>query len=464
MSTSTPPSGRSSNSGGAYSGRAAVPGAPVSGPPASGPRPPVSGPPASGPRPPVSGPPVSGGREQPAAGRARVPGPGAATYGSPGAAAHGPSSHGPSSHGASSHGPSGAASYGAPAAASYGAPGGQPPRRGPRPRWGRIALVGAAVLVVVMLGVTSCLYLYGKSLDDDLARTDPFSAIRGDRPAKTANGAVNMLLLGSDSRDPDKPQGDDNGPARTDTIIVMHIPASHDQAYLVSIPRDLYVNVPKTPDGRLGGHRAKINAAYAWGGLPLLVQTVEGFTGVRMDHVVVIDFAGFKEVTDALGGVDLNIERDIKSIHPPYRTFKKGVQHLNGDEALDYVRQRYQFPDGDFARVRHQQEFLKALMDKAVSTGTVTNPAKLNAFLQAATDAMTVDKEFSLVDMALQFRGLRSDKLTFMTSPYTGTDTINGESVVLSDRAKASTLYQAMAEDKLAEWTRANPPSPKPGG
>lgn len=338
-----------------------------------------------------------------------------------------------------------------------------PTRGGVRPRWGRIALV--LVLAAVLTGGlgTLGLWLYAKNLENDIARTDPFSAIRGDRPAKTVEGSLNILLLGSDSRDPDSEVGDDKGPSRTDTIIVMHIPKSHDKAYLVSIPRDMYVYVPKSPNGNFGDRRAKINAAFAWGGLPLMVQTVEGFTGLRMDHVVVIDFFGFKDVTDALDGVDLYVERDIKSIHEPFRQFKKGVNHLNGGEALDYVRQRYQFPDGDFARVRHQQEFLKALMDKAASTGTVTNPRKLDAFLKAATKAITVDQGFSVVDMALQFRSLRSDNLTFLTSPYSGTEMIAGESVVVSDKTKAVSMYEAMGRDTMADWLAANPkPSNQP--
>lgn len=338
---------------------------------------------------------------------------------------------------------------------------GGPPPDGPgrgriRPRWGRITLVATALVVLIgaIVGLGGCLYV--RKLNNDLARTDPFSAIQGDRPTKTVEGSLNFLLLGSDSRDPDQPSGD-AGPARTDTIIVMHIPADHDKAYLISIPRDLYVHVPKSPDGQFGDTNAKINAAYAWGGPPLMVQTVEGFTGLRMDHVVVIDFFGFKDVTDALGGVDMYVEQDITSIHPPNRQFKQGMNHFNGEEALDYVRQRYQFRDGDFARMRHQQEFMKALLDKAVSTGTVTNPAKLNAFLNAAKRAVTVDQEFSLVDMVIQFRGLRGEDLTFRTTPYTGTDTINGESVVLSDRDKAAAMFDAMAKDTMAEWVAANP-------
>ena len=130
---------------------------------------------------------------------------------------------------------------------------------------------------------------------------------------------------------------------------------------------------------------------------------------------------------------------------------------MRGAHPLDWIRQRKQFPQGDFARMRHQQEFLRALMDKAASTGTLTNPGKLNSFLNAVTNAVTVDQSFSLVDMALQFRNLRGQNLQFLTSPYTGTDTIDGESVVVSDREKALAMYQAMAQDKMAEWVAANP-------
>jgi anionic cell wall polymer biosynthesis LytR-Cps2A-Psr (LCP) family protein len=194
------------------------------------------------------------------------------------------------------------------------------------------------------------------------------------------------------------------------------------------------------------------------------VQTVEEYTGVRVDHVALIDFGGFVKVTDALGGVDMNVERTITSIHKPYRTFQKGLNHFNGTEALDYVRQRKQFPDGDFARMRHQQEFLKALMDKAVSTGTLANPAKLNAFLSAVTEAMTVDKDFSIVSMAIRFHNLRSSDLTFMTCPNLGTDNVDGESVVVSDRTKALSLFDAVAKDTVAEWLQTHQPTHGSGG
>jgi LCP family protein required for cell wall assembly len=327
-----------------------------------------------------------------------------------------------------------------------------------RPRWGRIALVaGCAVLLLALLaGIGG--FIYYKSVDAGLNRDDPFSQITGGRPAKTVDGALNLLLLGSDSRDPDN-KGK-AGEWRTDTMIVMHIQADHKHAYLISMPRDLYVFVPKSQTTPYGNTNAKLNASFSWGGTPLTVQTIEKYTNVRMDHVLLIDFGGFKQVIDALGGIDMNVEKDITSIHPPKRQFKKGMNHLNGDEALDYARQRYQFADGDFARMRHQQEMMKAILDKAVSSGTVTNPAKLNSFLKAVTKAMTVDKDFSLADMALQFRSLRSDDLTFMVSPNDGSKKINGEDVVVPDKEKATALYDAVRNDKMNDWMAANGPKP----
>jgi LCP family protein required for cell wall assembly len=321
------------------------------------------------------------------------------------------------------------------------------------------------VLVIALIAGFSA-WRYASGLDKDLARTDPFSTLTGGRPPKTVDGALNIMLVGTDSRDPDA-KIDAGSEWRADTLIVMHIPADHKEAQLVSIPRDLYVRVPESSEAACDtGGRHKINAAFAFGGLPRAVKTVECMTDVRIDNVMAIDFGGFKEVTDALGGVDLKVEQSITSIHKPFRKFTEGTMHMNGAQALDWIRQRKQFPAGDFARMRHQQEFLRALMDKAASTGTLSNPAKLNAFLKATTAAVTVDNGFSLVDMAVQFRNLRGENLTFITSPNKGSETINGESVVVSDREKAITLYEAMSADKMTEWMAANleKPATQAGG
>ncbi len=342
---------------------------------------------------------------------------------------------------------------GGPVRPGGGGGGGREYRGKRRPHWGRIALVaGVALIILGLLGVGGA-WLYASNLDDDLARTDPFSALTNGRPAKTVDGALNILLVGSDSRDPDA-KVDSQSEWRADTLIMMHIPKDHSEAYLVSIPRDLYVPIPKAAgDACDSGARHKINAAFAFGGLPLAVKTVECMTDVRVDHVMAIDFGGFKEVTDALGGVDLKVEQTIKSIHKPFRTFTKGDSvHMNGEAALDWIRQRKQFAEGDFARMRHQQEFLKALMNKAASSGTLTDPSKLNAFLRATVNAVTADKQLSLVDMAVQFRNLRGENLHFVTNPNKGSDTIGGESVVVADKEKARALYEAMAADTMSAW------------
>ena len=312
------------------------------------------------------------------------------------------------------------------------------------------------VLVLAIVGGIAA-YGYVNGLDKDLKRTDAFSEITADRPAKTVEGAFNILLVGSDSRDPDAKQDEKNN-WRADTLMIMHVPADHKSAQLVSIPRDLWVNIPGDNNAPCSsGSRAKINAAFAFGGLPRAVRTVECMTDVRIDHVMAVDFGGFKEVTDALGGVDLKVDQTITSIHKPHRVFKKGMMHMDGAQALDWVRQRKQFARGDFARMQHQQEFLKAIMEKAASSGTLTNPGKLDSFLEAVSAAVTVDETFSLKDTALQFRHLRGENLTFMTSPNKGSETIAGQSVVVSDREKALSLYKAMADDKMADWMAANP-------
>jgi len=337
------------------------------------------------------------------------------------------------------------------------APGG--PRK-PKPRWGRIALVIGGLVALIALLAGGCGIAYVSNLDEKLHRTDAFSGL-DDRPGKSVDGTQNILLLGSDSRD--GADYDPNGAPKTggagknersDALMVLHIPKDHSKAYLISIPRDTYVYVPEL-DGH-GGTRAKINAAFSWGGIPLTVKTVENFTGVKIDHVVKIDFNGFKAMTDAVGGVDVTVDETVTDPRSK-RTFKAGVNHLDGNAALDYVRQRYGLANGDFDRVKRQQIFMRALMQKATDSGTLTNPMKLKNFLDAATTSLTVDNAFSLKDMALEFRGLRPADISFITSPHLGSQNVDGQSVVVSDKEKAIALWGAVEKDKVADWLVANP-------
>ncbi|MEH1127270.1 LCP family protein [Micromonospora sp. CPCC 206061] len=308
-------------------------------------------------------------------------------------------------------------------------------------------MISLLVLAVLAGGGVAAGGLYYRSVEGNIDRVDAFQDVPEEaRPEKVVQDAKNMLILGSDSRDPES-----TGGSRSDTIIVAHLPKDRSSAQLISIPRDTWTFVPKSKDGKRGGRDAKINAAYAWGGIPLMVQTVEKFTGVRIDHVAIVDFAGFQDIIDALGGVEINVEKSFTSIHKPHRKFTEGTMKVDGAAALDYARERYAFADGDFARIRHQQELIKAVLDKAASGGLLTNPGRLNSFLRATTDAVAVDETFSVLDMGMENRHLRGGNLTFFTSPSKGTGQVGSESVVFADTAKAKTLYDAVRRDAVPE-------------
>lgn len=187
----------------------------------------------------------------------------------------------------------------------------------------------------------------------------------------------------------------------------------------------------------------------------MMVQTVERYTGVRIDNVVVVDFAGFKEIVDALGGVEIDVEQSFTSTHSlnpdGRREFAKGRQLMDGAAALDYARERFAFADGDFARIRHQQQVIKAVLDKAASGGLLSNPARLNNFLRSTADAVSVDETLNIIDMAMELRHIRGNSLEFLTNPTKGTGRVGTESVVFDDPEKAKRLYDAVRRDAVKD-------------
>jgi LCP family protein required for cell wall assembly len=324
-----------------------------------------------------------------------------------------------------------------------------PARRSRRAR--RILFITLFVLMLIAGAGLVGAGMYVRSVDSDIERVEAFDEVPAEsRPEKVVKDAKNILVLGTDSRDPNSPSG-----SRSDTIILAHLTKDRSSAQLVSIPRDTWVHIPRSPNGRYGNTNAKINAAFAWGGIPLMVQTVERFSGVRIDHVAMIDFSGFKEIVDALGGVEIDVEESFTSTHSlnpnSIRSFRKGRQVMDGAAALDYARERFAFRDGDFARIRHQQQVIKAILDKASSGGLLTNPVRLNSFLRATADAVAVDQTFDVLDMATELRHLRSENLAFYTSPSKGTGQVGTESVVFADLDKVRNLYDAIRRDAVAE-------------
>ncbi|MEU6858100.1 LCP family protein [Glycomyces sp. NPDC046736] len=342
----------------------------------------------------------------------------------------------------------------------------------------RRGLIGSGIGLVASIAATGggfAVWSTANKTNLDLDRPFDLDAIPDENRPDKLNGALNILVIGSDHR-----EGNAEEDARSDTVILMHVNEDGTEAHGVSIPRDLYVHIPEYAEASYypdyTGVDTKFNAAYAWGGVPLTVLTVEDFTGVRIDHVVEINFAGLVQVVDALGGVEMNIEwadhpnyydeTGVTSIHGEERYFPKGPNHLTGEEALDYVRQRYQWQRGDFARMQHQQELIKAIMDSALSAGVLTSRDTLTSFIDSTSDAVKVDTEFNVVSTAISLMGLRSDDLVFMTTPNLGTGDINGNSVVVytwdlenpeSDNPEAVSLWEAIREDEVAAWVAANP-------
>jgi LCP family protein required for cell wall assembly len=332
-------------------------------------------------------------------------------------------------------------------------------RRAPKPpRFyrSRAAMIVALVAVLAVGACGSLAVYYNIQLGDvDRVAALGDDAARPDRAEGKAAGAMNVLLMGTDNGNGTSIKQEmadgqwDSGSHRSDTIMILHITADRDAAYLVSIPRDSYVKIP-------GYGHDKINAAFSYGG-PLLAQrTVENLTDVRIDHLAMIDWASFKDLTTALGGVPITIPEDFTDPHNN-RTWEKGTYNLEGTKALQYVRTRYGLTNGDFDRIQRQQNFLRSMLKKTLSQGTVTNPLKLKNVLEVITDNLTVDENFDpaeMRDLALSLRGVRGDDVEYLTTPFASYDTVEGQSVVRLDRVESDALFEAVKQDDIESYLR----------
>jgi len=312
-------------------------------------------------------------------------------------------------------------------------------------------------------------------------------------------GTLNILLVGVD--DGQALGGEKRtDSARADSIMVLHVPESHDQGYIVSLPRDLWVSIPKYTKTGFGGGKGKLNGAYTAGygkvkgggpgragGLDLLMQTINKETGITFNAAAIINFTGFTEALKQLGGVTMYVDEKVTSVHygkdkngnaclPAIfdgnavahplrgcngRVYERGERRLNPEEALDYTRQRewMELGDGDYGRQRHQQQFIKALAREAKNQGYTTNPGKSLALVKSIGSALTVwnngarleDWFFTLKDLAgNDIVMVKTNKGTYFSAEVPGT---SAEGLSPESRQMLSSLR----DRKLPEWLLAHP-------
>ncbi|MFE9956404.1 LCP family protein [Micromonospora sp. NPDC005299] len=350
------------------------------------------------------------------------------------------------------------------------------------PLWAKLTVILGAVLMmtsgVAIVGSKAVIGQATSSIDQgnllgEAGKTDA-------EGGNSLEGPIDMLLLGVDARQ--RWAADD---VRSDTIIILHIPATHDQAYLISIPRDTEAQIPAFEKNGYRGGTDKINAAFqigarnggGWeGGAQLMAKTIKSMTGISFDGAAIINFGGFKNVIDALGSVRICVSHEVKSHHmmmvdgkPMWNAdakktgkamtpvvHKKGCKEMEGWEALDFARQRYGLPNSDYDRQQNQQQLIKAMAKKATDKGMLTNPIKLNQLIKAAGKAFILDTGgVPIANFIFTLKGVNgNDLVTLRTNGGTYSTAGNGR-----EKFNETTMdmFQAVKNDKLADFVVSNP-------
>ncbi len=333
----------------------------------------------------------------------------------------------------------------------------------------RKLIVGVLSFVLIVVGAGASYAYLLNSKFGNIAKVKT-SGLKN-RPDPDKGKALNVMLLGSDKgkaipgvpahttlAQDAKARKWPSGKYRSDTLMIVHISANRKHVYLVSIPRDTYTMLYDATG--TAERREKINAAFSYYGPNGTISTIEHLTNVRMRHLAIIDWAGFKDLSRAVGGVPVFIP---KPFYDPSQKIQwnAGKQTLEGKKALAYVRTRYGLQNGDFDRIARQQNFLRAMMKKMLAKGTLRNPVKLTRTLSALTQNLTVDAEWNSGDMrglALSLRGTQAEDVTFLTAPVAGTETLPGVgSVVRLDEMKTARLFRAMKRDTMGGYVRKHP-------
>lgn len=315
------------------------------------------------------------------------------------------------------------------------------------------------VLALVLAIIVGMVVFYAKAATDALNSVQRAPSLMpttsaGRPPEATAKpgrpAPMNVLIMGSDSRGA-------VGQGRSDVLMMAHVTGDRKNVYLISFPRDMWVDVP-------GHGKAKINAAYAWGGVPLTIRTVEHLTGARIEHVSVTDFEGFTAAIDAIGGIDLyNPDASASGSH----TFPKGTIHLDGAAALVYTRERYNLPNGDLDRARRQRDVVMAVVRQVITPAVLANPGTFSQVLTLLAPHFTVDDQFTdeaITRLALSMRITSGGAIRSMQAPLAGFGTsADGQSIDLVHAAHMADLGEALRTDTMQAYYEAHKNDPPAG-
>ncbi len=335
--------------------------------------------------------------------------------------------------------------------------------RRPKPRRrGRKAVFIVMASMVVLVGgalVAALLYLnsLGSAYEEQVQTFDPEHTFpeESERPAKDKDDeSLNILLLGADSgggsgEDEDLPMVP--GGARSDTMMLVHIPGDRESMQVMSIMRDTWVPIP-------GHGQAKINAALTLGeGTALTVQTVESLLDVRIDHVASMDLVGFQGLVDAMGGVTVDSPEAFTSVGG--YSFSQGPQHMDSEQAMAFVRERRAFGDGDYTRVRNQQVFMRGVLDGILSPSTLANPARVHDMVDTFSPYLVVDQDLdsgAVGSLGWELRGVREGGIDMFTMPNLGIGTsADGQSIVIHDEQAAAEIGEALRNDEFQEYVQS---------
>ena len=305
-----------------------------------------------------------------------------------------------------------------------------------------------------------------------IPKIDAFAGLN-DRPKKESS-AVNYLIVGSDTREgltraeikKLKVGGTEVAAGkRSDTMLLVHVSKKRDKAAIISIPRDTYAQIPEHNNAQgkvIPASYSKINSAFNWGGAPLLIQTFEEMSGLRIDHYIEVNFVGFVRMVDALGGVEICTKRDIDD-PKSHLVLPAGRHVLDGIDSLKYVRTRYFDGLGDLGRMKRQQEFAGAMLRKATSAGVLLNPVKMVDFIGSALDSVVTDEglnQSDLLTLGKQLRNLSASNVRTLTIPlkYYNYRKNGVSGAVLWDPVLAPELFARIKNDEaLLDKVKADP-------